>query len=144
MKQPRVLADANVLLALAWPTHPFHGRATMRLAGSAPWATCPRTRAAFVRLSSNPLVVGRPVTPLEAWRLLAGWLRDKEHLALDREPSGFAVHFEKILARCLGHNQVNDAYLVALAAAHRVRVVTFDGPLAALAPEPGLVEVLKP
>jgi toxin-antitoxin system PIN domain toxin len=143
VKTPRLLADANVLLALAWPNHPFNAAATRRLAGAVPWATCPLTRTAFVRLSSNPAVVGQRVTPLEAWQLLAVWLRDEDHVALDREPAVFAAHYERVLARCLGHNQVNDAYLVALAAAHSVRVLTFDAPLEALAPADGLVEVLK-
>jgi len=144
VKTARALADVNVLLALAWPSHPFHGRAAQRLGGAAPWATCPLTRTAFVRLSSNPAVVGQAVTPAEAWHLLAGWLRDKEHVPVDREPPGFAAHFAAALARCLGHRQVNDAYLVALAAAHRIRLLTFDAPLEALASEPGIVEVLKP
>jgi predicted nucleic acid-binding protein len=46
------------------------------------------------------------------------------------------------LARCHGHNQVNDAFLIWLALSHGARVVTFDAPLRHLAPKPELVELI--
>ena len=55
--EPTCLLDANVLLALAWPNHPFHHKSRDWFArqGSAGWGTCLLTEAAFVRLSANPV-----------------------------------------------------------------------------------------
>src|SRR5215510_3553348 len=63
-----LLLDANVLLSLAWPTHPFHHRAVTRLARRERrrWATCMLTQAAFVRLSSNPAIIPGAKSPAEA------------------------------------------------------------------------------
>jgi predicted nucleic acid-binding protein len=46
------------------------------------------------------------------------------------------------LERCHGHQQVNDALLVALAQSHDAHVVTFDQHLNALATQSAVVEVL--
>ena len=46
------------------------------------------------------------------------------------------------LNRCLGHQQVNDAFLVALVESHGAHVATFDRRLAALARDPASVDVL--
>ena len=66
-----LLADVNVLLALAWPNHQFHPEAIYRFSDSTqPWATCALTQLAFVRLSSNPATGLGAKTPAEAEALL--------------------------------------------------------------------------
>ena len=60
-----LLLDVNALLALAWPNHQFHRTVLSRLERRpAPeWATCALTQLGFVRLSSNPTIVGVRQTP---------------------------------------------------------------------------------
>ena len=60
------LLDANMLIALAWPSHVHHREAHEWFAAnqSAGWATCPLTRCAFVRVSSNPKIIPEAVVPM--------------------------------------------------------------------------------
>ena len=73
------LLDANVLIAMAWPNHPFHAHARTWFVQHARtgWATCGLTETAFIRLSANPRVVGQACRPLEAWQLLRGCKKTK-------------------------------------------------------------------
>ena len=124
-----LLLDVNVLLALAWPNHQFHRLATRRLErGQERWATCALTELGFIRLSSNPVVVAASKTPGEAARLLAGLTKDLRHVYLDRLASPASLDF----GRLLGHNQITDAYLLALAWRHKATFLTFDTRLRAL------------
>ena len=137
------LLDANVLLALAWPNHPFHQRAVARLARRERrrWATCLLTQAAFVRLSSNPAVIPGAKSPAEAGAMLGRLIDDPNHVFLEAKSRQLA-RLQELLARCHGHNQVNDALLIWLALSHAASVLTFDAPLRHLPPEPALVEVI--
>jgi len=137
------LLDANVLIAMAWPNHPFHSHArTWFLQHAATgWATCGLTETAFIRLSANPIVVGQAPRPPEAWRLLCDFRRYGAHqfLSDDRLDNG---RWERVLNRCIGHKQVNDAWLVALAGSHDATLVTYDRPIQVLAEQPADVLVL--
>jgi uncharacterized protein len=137
------LLDANVLLALAWPNHPFHQRAVTRFARRERhrWATCLLTQAAFVRLSSNPAIIPGAKSPAEAGYLLGELIDDPNHVFLEAKSKQLA-RLQELLARCHGHNQVNDAFLIWLALSHRASVVTFDAPLRHLAPKPELIELI--
>ena len=137
------LLDANVLLALAWPNHPFHHRAVARLARRERrrWATCLLTQAAFVRLSSNPAVIPSAKSPAEAGYLLGKLIDDPNHVFLEAKSRQLA-RLQELLARCHGHNQVNDAFLIWLALSHGASVVTFDAPLRHLAPKPEMIELI--
>jgi uncharacterized protein len=138
-----LLLDANVLLALAWPNHPFHHRAIVRLGRRERrrWATCLLTQAAFVRLSSNPAVIPDAKTPAEAGAMLGRLIDDPDHVFLEAKSKQFA-RLQELLARCHGHNQVNDAFLIWLALSHRASVLTFDAPLSHLAPKPESIELI--
>lgn len=138
-----LLLDANVLLALAWPNHPFHRRALGRidLRGRLRWATCLLTQAAFIRLSSNPAAVPGAVTPAEAGQMLQSLMSDRDHVFLPAQPARFKK-LDPLLARCQGHNQINDAFLIWLALIHGATVLTFDAPLRHLASEAEWVEVI--
>lgn len=135
-----LLPDANLLLALAWPNHQFHAAAHAWFARDATggWATCAFTQLAFVRLSSSPAYTPRPVTPFEACRLLAQWTTRSEHVFWPEQPPPQPTDF----ARALGHQQVNDSYLLRLAEHHGGTVVTFDARLRALAGNPARLTVL--
>jgi uncharacterized protein len=137
------LLDANVLLALAWPNHPFHQRAVTRFARRERhrWATCLLTQAAFVRLSSNPAIIPGAKSPAEAGYLLGELIDDPNHVFLEAKSKQLA-RLQELLARCHGHNQVNDAFLIWLALSHGASVVTFDAPLRHLAPKPELIELI--
>lgn len=134
------LLDANALLALAWPNHQFHGAAHAWFAreGGQGWATCALTQLAFVRLSANPAFTPRPVTPFDACRLLAQWTARPEHTFWGELPPPEPLDF----SRTLGHQQVNDGYLLRLAEHHRGKLVTFDVRLRALAADPARLIVL--
>jgi hypothetical protein len=138
-----LLLDANVLLALAWPNHPFHQRAVARLMRRERrrWATCLLTQAAFVRLSSNPAIIPGATSPAEAGEMLGRLIDDPHHVFLEAGSKQLA-RLQELLTRCHGHNQVNDAFLIWLAQCHGASVVTFDAPLRHLPPKPELVELI--
>jgi len=138
-----VLLDVNVLLALAWPNHQCHGSAIRRLErGSEAWATCALTEIGFIRLSSNPAVVGVPTSPWEAARLLARMLEDPRHIYLSSLPSPASLPVMKHLEGILGYRQVTDAYLAALARESRAVLLTFDRRIAEQHGATAAIEVL--
>jgi toxin-antitoxin system PIN domain toxin len=122
----RSLLDVNVLIALLDADHSLHVRAIDWFAvnGPAGWASCPITQNGCVRVMSspgypNPLPVSAVVERLaEAaqGRYHEFWADDVS--LLDAEC------FDA--ARIHGPRQITDVYLVALAARHRGRLVTFD------------------
>jgi hypothetical protein len=137
-----LLLDVNALLALGWPNHQFHDVIVERLDRRPHpwWATCALTQLGFVRLSCNPAAVTVEKSPAEAADLLSRLVRDRRHAFLERLPAvaALAGSFDRIL----GHQQVMDAYLVALAQHHRATLVTFDRRLAAAAAAKEAVETI--
>jgi toxin-antitoxin system PIN domain toxin len=132
-----LLLDVNVLIALSWKTHPHYAaaRAWFKARPVRRWATCPMTECGYVRLSSNPRLVQGAASVREAVeslrRLRAGtahefWLDDA---SLADEP---------LFERLRGHQQVTDAYLLALAARRKGKLATFDQALSALAESAGM------
>ena len=114
-KHRRLLLDVNALLALAWPNHQFHRAVVARLdtRPSPRWANCALTQLGFVRLSSNPAVVEMRQTPAQALDVMAKLIADQRHNYLKSLPALLDV--EHYFRRLLGHQQVTDAYLLALA-----------------------------
>lgn len=137
------LLDVNVLVALAWPNHVHHGAAGAWFARhrDAGWATCPLTESSFVRVSANPAISAGTVTPLAAAELLAR-LRELGSHEFLADTISFASSPEVRRLRVLGHRQVTDAHLLALARSRGARLVTFDAGVAALA-EDAPVELLQ-
>ncbi len=121
------LLDVNVLLALAWPNHLYHDRAHVWLTEQRQrrWATCPTTQSAFVRLSTNPKVVGQTVYPAQALSLLEANMDAPAH-EFWRE----TLPVTKVLARLaedlVGYRQITDAYLLGLAIHKKGVLATFD------------------
>ena len=138
MKLP--LLDTNVLLALAWPNHQHHAPAHAWFATHAKrgWATCAFTQLGFIRLSSNPAYSREAVSPADAAALLQQWTRHKAHHFWNSP----AADLPAIYLRALGHQQVNDAWLVEVARKNKGKLVTFDTRLSAHAPEANLVEII--
>jgi hypothetical protein len=144
---PPVLLDVNLLVALAWPNHVHHDGALAwwRRRRGGPWATCPATQFGFVRVSSNRLVVREAKTPGEAIALLARIVAQPGHVFWPDDVS--IVDSAAIdAARIVGHRQVTDAHLVALAIRHGGRLATFDRGVGEVVPagadRDGLIELL--
>ena len=130
------LLDVNVLVALIWEQHMHHASAgrwfSTTFTGSTDgFATCGVTQTGFVRVSSNPAVLRDAVSVREASAVLAELVGHPSHrfLADDR---GFARNPLVPHDRLVGHRQVTDAHLIAIARRHRSRVATFDAGLAQL------------
>ena len=141
------LLDVNVLIALAWPNHVHHEPAQRWFASSAKkaWATCPLTQLGFVRVSSNPRIVATAVSPREAARVMAAVTAQPGHeFWPDALELTAAAEFSTVTL--VGHRQVTDAYLVALARHHGGRLATFDRDVADLVTDPReraqLIEVI--
>ena len=134
------LLDTNLLLSLAWPNHQFHAQAHAWFATHAKrgWATCAFTQLGFVRLSSNPAYSREAVSPAEAATLLQQWTRHKAHHFWNSPPADSPA----IYLNALGHQQVNDAWLVEIARKNKGKLVTLDRRLSAHAPEVDLVETI--
>ena len=123
----RALLDVNVLIALLDAAHVGHHTATRWLAENIDhgWASCPITQNGCIRVMSQPAYPGALAAAAVAERL-GDAARDPSH--------GFWVDDVSLLQpatidwqRVLGHRQVTDSYLLALAVRHHGRFVTFDG-----------------
>jgi len=122
----RSLLDVNVLIALLDAAHIHHALASSWLQREigAGWASCPITQNGCIRIMSQPAYPGARAAAAVAQRLSEAavgsahqfWPADVNLLqagALDWQ-------------RVLGHRQVTDVYLLALAVRHGGRLVTFD------------------
>ena len=138
------LLDVNLLIALAWPSHVHHHLAQKWFAKkrTAGFRTCPLTQIGFVRISSNPKFTADAVSPHQALTLLERITNLPEHkfwpadLALSDAVSK--------LDPLVGHRQLTDAYLMAVARARRGVLATLDrGALALAGPNAQSVELLR-
>ena len=128
------LLDVNVLVALVWPNHVHHAAARRwfaRLAGRT-WATTPVTEFGFVRVSSNPVAVGDALSPAEALTVLEEIRRRPGHETWADDVTPTDRRWVDP-ARLVGHRQISDAHLLALARRHQGRLATLDQGLVELA-----------
>jgi toxin-antitoxin system PIN domain toxin len=117
----------NVLVALAWPNHIHHRRAQawFRQIRDAGWATCPMTETGFVRVSSNTRVIPDARPPSQAIALLREIRTLPGHVFWVDDVSP-ASSEPDLAVRVVGHRQVTDAHLVALAYRRGGCLATFD------------------
>jgi toxin-antitoxin system PIN domain toxin len=118
---------------LTWPTHIHHREARSWFDRQSPkgWATCPITQLGFVRVSSNPKAIRDAVRPPEAVAVLQRLIQLPGHrFWRDDLPVVGAGPFGAL--SLVGHRQVTDAYLVALAQRHDGKVATLDRGLASV------------
>lgn len=128
------LLDANALIAMAWPAHQHHARiqAWFKDRARQGWATTAFTQAAFVRIVSQPAFSGgagtHAIGPREAAELLTLSLAHRHHRFLAQD-----MQIAEVISYCtgglIGHRQVTDAYLLALAIRSKYQLVTFDSGL---------------
>ena len=122
----RALLDVSVLIALFDAAHVHHSRARSWWMAhrSAGWASCPITQNGFVRIVSRP-GYQRPIPLHTALAALAAQIAQSDHefWADDLSIVDGSV-FDR--GQLLSHNQITDAYLLALAARNGGWLVTFD------------------
>jgi len=129
----RALLDVNVLVALLDAGHLHHRMARDWLAAHVRhgWASCPLTQNGCLRILSLP-AYPNPQPPGRVAQRLAEACADTSHAFWPDELSlleAGRIRWERVL----GSRQVTDVYLLALAAAHDARFVTFDRAIAAQA-----------
>lgn len=133
------LLDANLLIALTHSAHVHHAEAHAWFAAQPKrrWATCALTQLAFVRLTSNPKVVGREITPAEAMHALAAMAAQATHEYWPDAPEPLQLATLQCAA-LVGHRQVTDAYLLGLSALRKQCLATLDRGLVSFATAAGL------
>jgi hypothetical protein len=121
--------DANVWLALAVEAHTHHRRARAYWEQeAAPVAAfCRVTQMAFLRLLTNPSVMGGQVlSPLAAWAKTTDFLRLPEVELFD-EPLGLDDAWARLATSGrFSPNLWTDAYLAAFSIRAGLRLVSFD------------------
>jgi len=136
------LLDVNVLVALFWRSH-IHFRTANRWLMEnrhAGFRTCPITQAGFVRITSNPRYSADRMTVAEAQGALHSLLIQPEHeFWPDSLPLADAIEHSGPIS---GHQQITDAYLVALAIANGGTLATFDRVALSLTGAKGIVELI--
>jgi toxin-antitoxin system PIN domain toxin len=121
------LLDVNALIALAWPNHVHHilARDWFRRRSAAGWATCSATQTGFVRVSSNRAAIPEARVPSEARDMLRQIVNLPGH-EFWTDDVAFANTEWIDDAKLLGHRQVTDAHLLALAIRHSGSLATLD------------------
>lgn len=132
-----ILIDANLLVYAANQAAPEHRAAREwldeKLSGTArvglPWPSL----LAFVRLTTNPLVMRRPVPVATAWQQVTQWLAAGPAWV----PQTTTRHPEILGALCgpswMTSRLVPDAHLAALAIEHGLTLCSTDGDFARFA-----------
>jgi uncharacterized protein len=123
----RALLDVNVLIALLDAAHVHHATATRWLKqemGAGGWASCPITQIGCVRIMSQPAYSGA----LKAAEVAERLEQASQHASHEFWPADLSLTEQSGLSwqHLLGHRQVTDTYLLALAVHHGGRLVTFD------------------
>lgn len=119
-----VLLDANVLIAMSVLDHEHHQRARAWLGGIRRFASCPSTQGSLIRYLVRVASTDHAIDALEMIQA-----NPRHEFWADAEP-----YDTEMMTGVIGHRQVTDAYLAALAARHATHIATFDGGLAALRP----------
>lgn len=120
------LLDGNVLVALGDANHVHHDVAERWFVKrNSAFATCQITQATLLRM----LLLGRAVENIsEAVLILDGFLKHPRHRFWPNDLGYDAVRMHGVI----GHRQITDAYLAALARKHEGKLATLDRGLAAL------------
>lgn len=122
----RALLDVNVLIALLDAAHVGHVAATTWMARQVKqgWASCPLTQNGCIRTMSQPSYPGSLPAAEVAGRLAEA----AQHPAHAFWPDSISLLQEGVLdwSRVLGHRQVTDHYLLALAVRNAGCFATFD------------------
>lgn len=122
------LLDVNVWLGLVFQRHTSHLKAVTWFGGVVDKCCfCRVTQAGFLRLASNPSVLGPAAVSLaEAWRAYDLLSADPRVTFID-EPEEIEQHWRSLTQSASFSPKVwTDAYLAAFARCTGLEVVTFD------------------
>ena len=123
------LPDINVWIALAFEVHAQHAAACRWRAAADDEALvfCRMTQQGFLRLITNPAVLGQEALTLaKAWQLYDR-LQALSYVTFLAEPAGIEPVWRQFTGRRRYSPKVwNDAYLAAFALRSGCRLVTFD------------------
>ena len=111
------LLDVNVLLAIAWDTHPLHGELNQWFDSQRGFATCSISQMGFLRVSMSP---GFGASFEDALQGLSAVLKSKKHRFLPDETKASDLPF------VTSSKLVTDAHLGKIAAKHRCKLATLD------------------
>ena len=125
------LLDVNFLLACAWQSHANHANARAWLEAQESFATCPISQLGFLRVSLSPGYRAGFADALAALEDIT--IRKGAQFIADDLP-GAKVH------PVTSYSDMTDAYLVALAKAHGLKLATLDGALCGKAWAKGVAE----
>ena len=114
------LLDVNFLLACAWQSHASHAKARAWLEEQTGFATCPISQLGFLRVSLSPGYRASFADALAALEDITD--RKGARFIADDLPG---VKMPPVTS----YSDMTDAYLVALAKAHGLKLATLDGPL---------------
>ena len=129
--QPVHLLDGNVLYALIDQAHVHHEPAKRWFSGlGGSFATCPITQGTLLRLTMR--LSGRSTE--QALAVLAAVVTHARHQFWPDALAYGSIRWHGVM----GHRQVTDAYLAALARHHAGRLASFDRGLVALHPDVGV------
>ena len=126
----RALLDVNVLIALLDAQHLHHDAAGrwLRVNIQYGWATCPITQNGCLRIMSQPAYPNPQPASSVAERLREATSADHHRFWPDEvsllDPS------MSDWGQVIGHKQITDVYLLALAVKRNGRFVTFDARIA--------------
>jgi uncharacterized protein len=131
------LLDVNILLAWLWPKHAFHRDALTWLGSNIGrgWATCPFTETGFLRIVSSRSFDPLAPSLAEAHQTLRRQMKPESGHQFWPADLSCALPTSGYLRRVTGHQQITDAYLLALAAQNGGILVTRDRRIRELAPE---------
>ena len=114
------LLDVNFLLACAWQSHANHAKARAWLEARTSFATCPITQLGFLRVSLSP---GYRASFADATSALEDITKRKEAKFIADDLPGAKV------PPVTSFSDMTDAYLVALAKKHDLKLATLDAHL---------------
>lgn len=129
-----MIVDANILLYAADESAPQHARAREWLEGALngpqrvglPWSSL----GAFVRIATNARASDHPLTPNQAWQLVAAWL-DVPGVWVPSPGPGYSAILGDLIVRLdLRGNLAADAMVAALCIELGVPVVSADSDFA--------------
>jgi toxin-antitoxin system PIN domain toxin len=129
-----MLVDANLLVYAHDSSSPFHARAhawvEAQLNGprrvAIPWPSV----LAFLRLTTNPRVSDRPLTPAQAWGHVQSWFRSPVAWTPVPTEAHGEVLGRLVIELHLGANLVPDAHLATLAMEHGLELCSADADFA--------------
>ena len=128
------VVDTNVLIygvnttaqqhvaARRWLTTALNGGETVGF----PWVAV----LGFIRLTTNPRIMPRPLPVADAFRVVEAWTSPPNAIHLEPGPRHLSVLRDLLMTAGTGGNLTTDAHIAALALESRCPVVSFDRGLA--------------